>query len=152
MERRTRTLVYVGEGMGNFDEFGNLVPGGGYELQEGPLGVEEVITDVDLSLRLELVPYRAREGSGAFGWIRKNIAWNATGRVEEQSRLPLGRLGHLLDIGSFQDPESSLGGRAQLRQSLEVFPSSRVATIKLTQELDDIANYQFTNFREDRTE
>ncbi|MDZ4804620.1 MAG: hypothetical protein SGI90_07170, partial [Candidatus Eisenbacteria bacterium] len=152
VERRMRTLVFVGEGMGSFDQFGNLVPGGGFDLVEGPLGPEEVITDVDLSLRLELVPYRARPGTGLGGWLRKNLGWNANARVEERSRLPLGRLGHLLDLDAFQNPESSLGGRAQLRQSLEIFPSSKIATLKLTQEADDIANYQFTNFREDRTE
>lgn len=152
VERRTRTLVFVGEGMGDYDEFGNLVPGGGYDLVEGPLGEEEVITDVDLSLRLELVPYRAKAGTGAGSWLRKNLSWNATGRVEERSRRPLGRLGHLLDLDAFQNPESSLGGRAQLRQQLEIFPASKKATFKLIQEYDDIANYQFTNFREDRTE
>ncbi|HEX7878150.1 MAG TPA: hypothetical protein VF720_02000, partial [Candidatus Eisenbacteria bacterium] len=152
VESRTRMLVFVGEGMGSYDEFGNLFPGGGYDLVEGPLGAEEVISDVDASLHLELVPYRARDATGALGWLHKNVGWNATGRVEERSRLPLGRFNHLLDFGAFQDTANSLGGRVTLRQTAEIFPSSRTATIRLSQEYDDIANYQFSNFREDRNE
>jgi hypothetical protein len=152
VERRSRTLQFVGEGMGNYDAFGNLFPGGGYELLEGPLGEEELITDVDVSLRLELIPYRAREGGGTVGWLRRNVGWDGSVRVEERSTLPLGSPSRIFDFDAYQKPDVSLGGRIQLRQRVELFPASRTASIQLTEDLDDVANYQFTNFREDRTE
>lgn len=151
VERRTRALTFVGEGKGSYDAFGNLFPGGGYELLEGPLGNEEVLTDLDVSLRLELIPYRVPESTGGIDAIRRRLAWDLTGRLQEQSRLPLGRPGRLFNPDSYQQPGETIYGRAQLRQEAEVFPESPV-TLRLTQDFDDVANYQFTDFREDRTE
>ncbi len=153
VETRSRTLRFVGEGRGSYDQFGNLFPGGGYELEEGALGAEELTTDLDVSLRVEMTPYRApREGRGALAWASRNLGWDGTFRVEEQGRLPLGRPGTLFDFSSYQNPASTIRGRIQVRQTLELFPLSRTAVIRLRHDLDDVANYQFTNFREDRTE
>lgn len=154
VETRSRTLRFVGAGLGNYDAFGNPFPGGGYEVEEGALGAEELTADLDLSLRFELNPFRGQADSlsSLGGWARRNLAWRADGRLQELSRLSLGRPGVLFDPKSYQNPASTIRGRQQLHQQIEIFPLSRRLTLRLLQDLDDIANYQYTNFREDRRE
>lgn len=154
VEVRNRTLRPVGEGLGNYDEFGNLFPGGGYQLEDGPLGPERLTTDLDVSLRAEMNPSRTAGGErgGAIGWAARNLGWDGTVRLEEQSLLPLGRPAYLFRPSSYQKPGSTLRGRIQVRQALEIFPQSRTLVLRLKHDLDDVANYQYTDFREDRTE
>lgn len=154
VERRSRTLVFVGEGEGNFDAFGNAFPGGGYDLEEGAPGDEEVTADLDVALRFEVNPHRgdAAPGETPAPWWRRALGWRGDARLQELSRLPLGSPGRLFAAASYQNPASTIRGRQQLRQQLDILPLLRTATFILRQELDDIANYQFTNFREDRRE
>lgn len=153
VETRTRTLTFVGEGKGDYDALGNLFPGGGYQMEEGPLGPEQLVTDLDLTLRVELDPYRASsQGRGWWATLGRNLGWNGTFRLEEQSRLPLGRLSYLFKPSSYQRPESTLHGRLQVRQALEILPQNRGLNVRVEETLDDVASYQYVNYLEDRTE
>ncbi|MGH7742826.1 MAG: hypothetical protein ACRENS_12500, partial [Candidatus Eiseniibacteriota bacterium] len=136
--RRTRTLNYAGPGLGAYDQFGNFVGHGDYDLALG------VSSDLE---RLAKTASRAR-GAWSFG---SDDVWRGS-RAELTYEADAQRSGGarpsdaLLSPGAtLEDPELTHGNVLQRLES-ELAPQSRAASFLLRLERRVIADRTYQNF------
>lgn len=130
---RRREKIIGPDSTGYFDRFGNYVgPGGGYDVQYGPPGDEVLTGQVNLTTRLRWTPPGKELEVPE---ILRKAAWEGYVNLVEASSLPLVQPRYFLSPGSYLDRASTLDGRANVRQILDLFPSHRSAGFRLRQEL-----------------
>lgn len=117
----TRRIVFVGDGSGSYDANGNPRLGGGYE-SVSELGAPQSQSRATLQLRLDAYPGRAASRAG------RPALWRGLGgstflRVETLSRLPLGQPRYALSPAAYLDPDATLRGNVNARQTLEFAPA-----------------------------
>ncbi len=133
VRRRSKSIVPAAtDSTGYFDRFGNYVgPGGGYDVEYGPRGEEVLTGKVDLTTRLRWSP----PGQDLPGpaWLGK-LAWEGFVTLSEASSLPLTTPRYFLDPGSYLNRRTTLDGRLNERQILDLFPLHRAAGMRFRQE------------------
>jgi hypothetical protein len=129
-ERRLiRRFVPVGAGSGSYDANGNPLLGGGYDAVSG-LGDPESRSRATVQLRLDAYPGRPSAGA------RRTGPWRALGgstllRVETLSHLALGAPRYAFSPGAYLDPESTLRGTLNARQTIDVAPPGAAYDVQL---------------------
>ena len=130
---RQRTKLIVADSTGYFDPFGNYVgPGGGYDVQYGPPGNEELTGRVDVSTRFRWSP--PGDEVHVARWLR-GVAWDFYLNVLESSELPLVEPRYFLNPDSYLDPATTLDGRLSLRQNVDLLPQHRPLSFRLRHEI-----------------
>ncbi len=132
LRRRTKSIVPVEDGTGYFDQFGNYVgPGGGYDVVYGPPSDETLTGSARLSTRLRWSPPGPEVGVPG---ILRVFSWEGYFNLTEASLLPLVTPRVFLDPDSYLNPETTVDGRINQRQILELFPRARKLGLRLRQE------------------
>jgi len=133
LRRRSKSIVEAdSSSVGYYDRFGNYVgAGGGYDVVYGARGEETLTGQVELVTRLRWFP--PGEDLPVPGWLRK-VAWEGYLNLNESSTLPLVTPRYFLSPGSYLDRETTLDGRLNQRQTVDLFPLSRSVGLKLRQE------------------
>lgn len=130
---RRRTKVIAPDSLGYFDQFGNYVgPGGGYDVRQGELGPEALTGRVDLTTRLRWSPPASTVEVAP---LLRAFAWEGFFNLTESSTLPLVQPRYFLSPGSYLNRESTLDGRLNSRQTVDLFPAHRSLGLRLRQEL-----------------
>jgi hypothetical protein len=130
---RQRQKIIAPDSSGFFDRFGNFVgPGGGYDLRLGDFRPETLTGQVDLSTRLR---WSTPGKTVAVPPVLRAVAWEGFLGLTENSTLPLVQPRYFLDPGSYLDRASTLDGRLNERQVLDLFPSNRLVGFRVRQEL-----------------
>jgi hypothetical protein len=128
-----RIKVIAPDSTGFYDQFGNYVgPGGGYDVQFGAPGDETLAGSVALSTRLRWSPPGDEINTPT---ILKKFAWDGFLNLNESSSLPLVEPRYFLNPNSYLNPESTLDGRLNTRQTVDLFPSNRTIGLRLRQDL-----------------
>jgi hypothetical protein len=129
---RQRAKLIVADSTGYFDQFGNYVgPGGGYDVQLGPPGEETLTGQVNVSTRMRWsAPGNDRNLAR---WLRA-FAWEGYATVNEASALPLVQPRYFLSPNSYLSRSSTLDGRLNARQTVDLFPSHRELGFRVRQE------------------
>ncbi len=133
LRRRTKSIVPADStGTGYYDRFGNYVgPGGGYDVVYGDRGDETLTGQVELVTRMRWFP--PGEDQPIPDWLRR-MAWEGYVNLSESSTLPLVTPRYFLSPNSYLDRHTTLDGRLNERQTLDLFPLNRTVGLRLRQE------------------
>ena len=129
---RQRTKIITPDSTGFFDQFGNYVgPGTGYDVELGDFGDEMLTGRVDLSGRLRW----ASPGKDLrVPALLRHLSWEGFVNLRESSSLPLVRPRYFFSPGSYLDRETTLDGRLNQRQTVDISSSNRSLGLRLRQE------------------
>jgi hypothetical protein len=147
LARRTRDVVFVGEGLGHYDEFGRFVGGeGDYEIRLSEISGSTLTSRVDATLRSDIRPERFLAGrAGPPAWLLR-VRSATQARLSETSERSLS--GMLRDPGRFDG--GTVTGRLYWRQEFEVSPWG--STLLLARhEAEDRRDRQYTNISSERS-
>ncbi len=120
---RSKEIVYVGEGQGYYDSFGVFVGVGDYDVRIVQLDETELLSRMDLALRINLVGF-PEETAPAF-W--REVRASTFARVSQASRLPFSRLLNPFDPALYGSGRETVEGNLTLRQEATIFPSAIVS-------------------------
>jgi hypothetical protein len=133
VRRRSKTILpALSDSAGYFDRFGNYVgSGGGYDVVYGLLGEETLTGQVEMSTRLRWSP--PGPDVRVAPWMRK-VAWEGFATLNEASLLPLVTPRYFLSPGSYLSRRTTVDGRLNERQTIDLFPLNRGLGARLRQE------------------
>jgi hypothetical protein len=146
--RRSRDIVFVGEGLGHYDELGRFVGSGGdYEIRIGDTVGSDLTSRVDATLRSEIRPDRFLTGkTGAGIWLARFRSGTQVRLAESSDRTA----GHILASPTRFDAGTVTGGFLW-RQELEFLPSGRVFSLLGRHESEERRDRQYTNVASERS-
>jgi hypothetical protein len=144
---RTKEIVFVGDGLGNYDSLGVFVGTGDYDVGLVQADTTEILSRLDLSLRAT-VDGKTDPGAAAF-W--RNVRASSFVRVTQSTRAPFGRLVNPFDSDLDLSGDDTVEGAVTLRQEAALFPSARVSPRVRWERLRGIDG-RFGNVRDRREE
>ncbi|MDH3198398.1 MAG: hypothetical protein OEO21_09180, partial [Candidatus Krumholzibacteria bacterium] len=147
-----RSVVFVGEGNGDYNAQGDLVGKGkgAYTVVYSPTTTSIPIRRVGLNFRFVWrAPERAR-GGGVWAWIAENVALDQTiGVQEETSHEPAWEL-YLLVPSALQRDDATLFGSTKIRQDWSLLRSRRNLGLVFRYRREDTEDNRFQGVRENR--
>ena len=147
LARRSRDVVFVGDGLGHYDELGRFVGSGGdYEIRLGETTGSDLTSRVDATFRSEIRPDRFLATGGEAAWLRA-LRSGTQIRLSESSDRSAGRV--LAGLGRFD--ESTVTGSFLWRQEIELFPSGRALSLLARHESEERRDRQYTNIASERS-
>jgi hypothetical protein len=151
-----RTVVFVGEGEGDYNALGEPVGKGrgSFTLVYLPTTSTVPIHAVDLTWRLAwkhtTAPGGQTPAGGLISWIRNNISLDQAFSVKEETEYEPAWKVYLLVPSALQRDESSLYGITSLRQDWSLLNGYKNVSLDLRYQRDDEEENRFEGIKEER--
>jgi hypothetical protein len=122
IEIREKIITFVGEGQGNYDQYGVFVGVGDYDLDLSDTGEREVLSRVDLSVRGSLTGSRGPHAA----FLLREVRAQTFLRAQHTTRRPFQELLNPFGAGLYDTGGEAVEASMTLRQEASVFPARRV--------------------------
>ncbi len=146
-----RSVVFVGEGKGDFNELGEAVGKGrgDFTVVFLPTPESTPVHTVGFNLRTLWKPSaRAWEGSGAGAWLLRNVSLDQTLGVREESKHEPAWEVYLMVPSALQRDDATVFGTTTLRQDWSLFEANRNVSLVFRYLREDREDNRFEGVRE----
>lgn len=147
-----RSVVFVGEGKGDYNELGEEVGKGkgSYTLVFVPTADSVPVRTVGLNFRFVWRPGREGSGGGTWAWITRNVSLDQTIGVREESTYePAWKL-YLMFPEALQRDDATVFGTTTIRQDWSFLDGVKNASLTLRYQRQDTEDNRFEGVREEK--
>ncbi len=147
-----RSVVFVGEGQGDYNELGEPVGKGrgAFTIVYLPTTLTVPTSTLDFTWNLTWKMKKKSRGRGPFSWILSNVSLNQSFRVREETTARDAYKVYLLFPSALQRDESTLAGIVSLRQEWSLLDSYPNWSLSVKYQRDDEEENRFNNVNEER--
>ncbi len=147
-----KSVVFVGEGQGDYNELGEPVGKGrgAYTVVFLPTLLTVPTSTLDFTWNFTWKMRKKKRGGGPFSWILSNVSLNQSLRVREETTARDAYKVYLLFPSALQRDESTLAGIVSLRQEWSLLDSYPDWSLAIKYQRDDEEENRFNNVNEER--